>query len=79
MDDKRKQFVRMMDQTISMLRQARAAASLAPQTHLSESLRVMIEEAEALRGDGAAWFYGKDSRGRLMNESGQFIGGSDEG
>jgi hypothetical protein len=78
MDDKRKQFVRMMDQTIGMLRQARSAASLAPRKHLSESLRVMIEEAEVLRDDGDAWVFGRDSRGRVMNEAGQFIGGYDE-
>ena len=78
MSDKQKQFVRMMDQTISMLRQARSAGSLAPQNHLSETLRTMIEEAELLRDDEAAWFHGRDSRGRLMNEAGQFIGDADD-
>jgi hypothetical protein len=69
----------MMDETIKLMRQARSAGSLAPQRHLSETLLRMIEEAEVLKNDEAAWFYGQDARGRLMNESGQFIGGSDEG
>jgi hypothetical protein len=79
MDGRRKQFVRIMDETIKLMRQARSAGSLAPQRHLSETLLRMIEEAEVLKNDEAAWFHGRDARGRMMNESGQFIGGSDEG
>ena len=79
MDDRRKQFVRMMDQMIDLMRQARSAGSLAPQRHLSDSLKLMIEEAEVLRNDEAAWFHGKDARGRMVTEAGQIIGGSDEG
>jgi hypothetical protein len=78
MSDKRKQFVRMMDETISLLRQARSAASLAPQRHLSDSLRMMIEEAEVFRDDESAWFYGQDSSGRVVTEAGQILGGPSE-
>lgn len=77
MDIKQKQFVRMMDMVIDLMKQARSAASLAPKNHLSDTLLVMIREAEGLRDDQSAWFYGQDSRGRMMTESGQFIGETD--
>jgi hypothetical protein len=73
MSDKRKQFVRIMDQAIGLLRQANSAGSLAPQRHLSDTLRVLIAEAEALRDNKSLWFYGQDSQGRFQTESGEVI------
>jgi hypothetical protein len=68
----------MMDETIKLMRQARSAGSLAPQSHLSETLRRMIEEAEVLKNDEAAWFYGQDSSGHVVTEAGQILGGPSE-
>lgn len=78
MMDKQKQFVRMMDQAIGLLRQAAVAGSLAPSRVLSDGMSDLIDGAVRLRDDGSVWFFGQDSRGRMMTESGQFIGDDDE-
>lgn len=76
--DKRKQFVRMMDEAVWLLRQSGVAASLAPQRRLSDAMSGLIAEAERVRDDGDMWIFGRDGSGRVVDESGQVIGGSDE-
>jgi hypothetical protein len=78
MDAKRGQFVRMMDQSIGLLRQSAVAGSLAPQRALSDAMSDLIAEAERLRDDEDMWIFGRDREGRVVNKSGQIIGGNDE-
>lgn len=76
--DKRKQFTRIMDQAIGLLRQSAVAASLAPQRSLSDAMSDLIAGAERLRDDDDMWIFGRDREGRVVNQSGQIIGGNDE-
>lgn len=72
-DAKREQFVRMMDEVVNLLRQARTAASLAPQRTLLDEVSVLMTEAKRLMHDDGPWFYGKTAQGRMVTESGQII------
>ncbi len=78
MSDKRKQFVRIIDQAIDLLRQAKSAGSLAPQNRLGFSVGRLIVDAERLRDDDLAWSVGEEFQGRMQSESGEFLGGPSE-
>lgn len=73
MDDRQRQFVRMLSQAIDLLQQVRSAASLAPQKRLVDDVQELVNRAVFLRDDDEPWFYGKDSRGRMRSESGQIV------
>lgn len=72
-DAKREQFVRMMGEVVSLLRQARTAASLAPRRELLDEVSALMTEAKRLMHDDAPWFFGQDSRGRMVTEAGQVV------
>ena len=75
MDAKREQFVRMMDEVLKLLRQARTAASLAPQRTLIDEVDALMTEAKRLMHDDAPWFYGQTAQGRMVTEAGQVVDG----
>jgi hypothetical protein len=78
MNDKQKQFVRMVDEALPLLRQVRSAASLAPRPDLGEAVAGMVRDLERLRDDRSLWFYGQDASGRFQDESGQLVEVADE-
>lgn len=78
MDDRRKQFVRILDEVLPLVRQVRSAASLAPRRELTDRMTAVVQELEALRDEKSFWFYGQDSLGRFQSESGQMLEVSDE-
>jgi len=79
MDARRKQFVRMVDQALDILRQVRSAGSLAPDRLLGERLAGMVDELVRLRDDDSLWVFGRDRSGRVVSESGQILEVDDEG
>lgn len=78
MDAKREQFVRLAGEAIVLLRQARTAASLAPQRALSAEIGELVSCLEGLRDDRSFWFFGQDSQGRMISEAGQVLEPEDE-
>lgn len=73
MDAKREQFVRMMGEVVDLLRQARTAASLAPQRELLDEVSALMTEAKRLMHDDEPWFFGKTAQGRMVTEAGQVV------
>lgn len=79
MDVRRKQFIRMMDMVIDLLKQAKNAGALAPQRDLADALGEMVERAKELRDLDTPWFFGIDAGGNRRSASGQIIGDNNEG